>query len=157
MNTDCSWSAAVAMRAKPESEWTPSNVTARDLLQDSAVSVMVDCHVCRRGTRLDVWRIGSRLADTAIQAMRFRCQRCGAYTHKLSVERSCPTGGLHKPILTIDLKPRFWDEGHEEANRAAMARAARRWEALSKATGEQRGSTRPSRPDVKYRCNDSWL
>lgn len=111
------------MRAKPESEWTADNVTARDLVQDSAIVVTFRCEGCRCARRFNLWKIGDRLADTAIRSLRFRCHRCGVYPQVLTVQRVCPTGGRHSPVFSIDLKPRAWDLGHEEAQRQALARA----------------------------------
>lgn len=109
------------MRAKPENEWRDYNVTARDLVTDSEIYVTFSCVGCRLIKEASVWRIGARLADDAIQRMRFKCSDCGVYAKEITIHRrqskSCD------PILRVKLNPAHWDDGHETAHRQALARA----------------------------------
>lgn len=119
------------MDARPISEWKDWNVTARDVAAHGDVVVYVGCTGCRRITAMNIWKVGNRLADTPLQRLRLRCSNCGVYPTSLTLER-------HKapqtfPLLTIKLNPAAWDEGHETAQRKALARAEKRWKAQDRA------------------------
>lgn len=103
--------------------WTPERLTPRDTVVDPQIVVSAMCSGCRYIVEIDVWRIGARLADDPIQSMRFRCRRCGAYATSIEVSRR--NMGQGEKLLTIPLKPRCWDEGHDEKQRAALARLNR--------------------------------
>lgn len=115
------------MRARPETDWKDYNVTARDLVADSEVYITFSCLGCRLIKEANVWKIGARLADDAIQRLRFKCQQCGVYAKEVAVHRrqSRSSG----PILKIKLNPAIWDDGHETAHRQALARAEKAWAA----------------------------
>lgn len=121
----------VTMKAKPEATWTPENVTARDLTQDSAIALSIACSGCRGERELNVWTVGRVLADTPLQTLRFQCRRCGVYATVLRVVRR--TSGVGQDIFTISLKPRCWDAAHQEAQRIALDRARVRFEARQRA------------------------
>lgn len=104
--------------------WTPERLTPRDAVIDPQIVVSAICSGCRYIVEIDVWRIGARLADDPIQSMRFRCRRCGAYANEIEVSRR--NMGQGEKLLTIPLKPRCWDEGHDEKQRAALARLGRK-------------------------------
>jgi len=124
--------------------------------QDSSITLTIACDGCRGNREFNVWKIGVVLADTAIQTLRFRCHRCGVYPNALRIgRRTSSTGDL---IMMIPLRPRAWDEGHEEAQRIALDRAQRAFEARRKAALDVLGSTRvPDKSPVNYRCSESWL
>lgn len=144
------------MRAKPESEWTPENVTARDLVQDSSVTACISCMGCNIITEINVWGVGRVLADTAIQKLRLRCRRCGVYPHEVKIERRTSREG--DSLFTIPLKPWAWDNGHAEEQQKALERAHRRQEALAQAALRNLAKNKtPEGPPVRYRCSDSWL
>lgn len=152
----CQSGADQHMRAKPENEWTPENVTARDLVHDSSITACIFCRGCNVITEINIWVVGKVLADTSIQQLRFRCRRCGVYPHEIQLGRRTSSEGEF--IFTIPLKPRCWDEGHAEEQQKALERAHRRQEVLTQAA--LRGlakDKRPVRPSVPYRCSDSWL
>lgn len=100
--------------------WTPERLTPRDVVVDGQIVVAVNCSGCRYIVEMNVWRIGARLADEPFQSMRLRCRRCSAYATSIEVSRRNMGQGEH--LLTIPLKPRCWDEGHDEKQRAALAR-----------------------------------
>ena len=102
--------------------WTPERLTPRDVVVDGRIVVSASCSGCRYIVEMNVWRIGARLADDPFQTMRFRCRRCGAYATSIQVSRR--TMAEAEKLLTIPLKPRCWDEGHDEKQRAALARLA---------------------------------
>ena len=103
--------------------WTPEHLTPRDVVVDRQIVVDVRCSGCRFSTEMNVWKIGARMADDPFQIMRFRCQRCGAYATSIDISRRDNKQG--KTLLTIPLKPRFWDQKNEEKQRAALARLNR--------------------------------
>lgn len=104
--------------------WTPERLTPRDVVVDRQIVISASCSGCRYIVEMNVWRIGARLADDPFQSMRFRCRRCGAYATSIEVSRRNMSQG--EKLLSIPLKPRCWDEGHDQAQRAALARLARR-------------------------------
>jgi hypothetical protein len=104
--------------------WTPERLTPRDVVVDRQIVVSAKCSGCLYTVELNVWRIGARIADDPFQIMRFRCRRCGAYATSLEVGRRNNAQG--EKLLTIPLKPRFWDQGHDEIQRTALARRTRR-------------------------------
>ncbi|WP_155988110.1 hypothetical protein [Brevundimonas sp. EAKA] len=106
-------------------EWKDWNVSARDIVADGEVSVMIHCDGCRRVSSMNIWKVGGRLADAPLQRLRLRCGRCGMYPTSIEIERE--TLPRHTKILTIKLNPAFWDEGHETNQRQAKARAVKRW------------------------------
>lgn len=100
--------------------WTPERLTPRDVVVDRDITITADCSGCRYIVEVNVWKIGARLADDPFQIMRFRCRRCGAYATSLHIGRR--NMGQGEKLLTIPLKPRCWDEGNDENQRAALAR-----------------------------------
>lgn len=103
--------------------WTPERLTPRDVVVDRQVVIYARCSGCGFSTEMNVWRIGARMADDPFQIMRFRCRRCGAYATSLDVgRRNCAQG---EKLFTIPLKPRFWDQGNDEKQQAALARLNR--------------------------------
>lgn len=100
--------------------WTPERLTPRDVVIDRQIVVSISCSGCRYIVEMNVWRIGARLADDPLQSMRFRCRRCGAYATSIEVSRRNMSQG--EKLLTIPLKPRCWDEGHEAKQQAAIRR-----------------------------------
>ncbi|ASE38428.1 hypothetical protein [Brevundimonas vesicularis] len=103
--------------------WTPERLTPRDVVVDRQIVISASCSGCRYIVEMNVWRIGARMADDPFQIMRFRCRRCGAYATSIEVSRRNNSSG--EKLLTIALKPRFWDEGHDEKQRTALARLNR--------------------------------
>lgn len=143
------------MRAKAESEWRPENVTARDLAQDSSVVASILCGGCNSITEVNIWRIGSALADTPLQRLRFRCRRCGVYPERLEIARR--TSGQGEKMLTIPLKPACWDSGHAENQRIAIERAAQRRQARAEEALKQL-RTKPTHPEADpLRHRNNWL
>lgn len=108
------------MKARPESEWTPENVTARDIAADSSVTVGFLCIGCHLNVEFNIWKIGARLADTPIKRLRFRCQRCGVYPTSVKIARRTSTAGDN--LLTFDLECK-WDERVLENQRRSLERA----------------------------------
>ncbi len=100
--------------------WTPERLTPRDVVMDRQVVVEARCSGCRVSTQLNVWTIGARMADDPFQIMRFRCRRCGAYATSLEVGRR--NNVQSETLVTIPLRPRFWDQGNDEKQQAALAR-----------------------------------
>lgn len=143
------------MRAKAESEWRPENVTARDLAQDSNVVASILCVGCGLITEINIWRIGHALADTPLQALRFRCHRCGVYPDKLTIGRRNSSSG--ETIFSIPLKPRCWDSGHADAQRIALERAARRRLARTEAALQEVQSKAVQPAPNPPRRRDNWL
>lgn len=144
------------MRAKPENEWTPETVTARDLVQDSNVTACIFCPGCNVTTEINIWKIGRVLADTALQKVRLRCRRCGVYPREVQIKRR--TSALGQRLLTIPLKPWCWDEGHDAEQRRALARAQQR--RAAQASAPLQGPETADKPEARlatYRCNDRWL
>lgn len=111
------------MRAKPPSEWTPENVTARDVAADSKFVATFRCEGCRESREFNVFKVGMVLADTPLQSLRFRCQKCGLYPSVLEIGRR--TSGIGDHLVTVRLRPRCWDEGHERKQREAASRLNR--------------------------------
>ncbi|KQR52973.1 hypothetical protein [Brevundimonas sp. Leaf168] len=104
--------------------WTPERLTPRDVVVDRQIVVAARCSGCLYTVELNVWTVGARLADDPFQIMRFRCRRCGAYATSLEVGRRNNVQG--EKLFTILLRPRFWDQGHDENQQAALTRLARR-------------------------------
>ncbi|WP_425982882.1 hypothetical protein [Brevundimonas sp. TWP1-2-1b1] len=100
--------------------WTPERLTPRDVVVDRQVVVTANCSGCRYMVEMNVWTIGARMADDPFQIMRFRCRRCGAFATSLEIGRRNMAQG--EKLFTIPLKPRFWDDGHDANQRAALAR-----------------------------------
>lgn len=115
------------MRARSESDWKDYNVTARDLIVDSEIYITFSCAGCRMIREANVWKIGARLADDPLQRLRFRCSKCGVYAKEVAVQRRQSRSS--DPILRIRLNPAHWDDGHETAQRQALARAEKAWAA----------------------------
>ncbi|MFN3627288.1 MAG: hypothetical protein ACK4S3_05345 [Parvibaculum sp.] len=143
------------MRAKPESEWRPETVTARDLVQDSSVVATISCIGCGIITEINVWQIGCNLADTSLQTLRLRCRRCGVYPKEVEIGRR--TSGIGEKMLTIPLKPRCWDSGHADAQRIALERAARRRQARTEAALQELRSKSVQPAPNPPRRRDDWL
>ncbi|WP_303719579.1 hypothetical protein [Brevundimonas naejangsanensis] len=101
--------------------WTPERLTARDVVAHRDVALSFYCQGCRMTVEFDVWKVGARLADDPLQTLRFRCRRCGVYPSTLMVARRNGMSGVH--LFEIPLKPRSWDESHEEKQAVAMRRA----------------------------------
>jgi hypothetical protein len=112
------------MRSKSPEEWKDYNVTARDLVADSSVTLSILCRGCNLTTEANIWKIGARLADDPLQRIRFRCSRCGVYPSELKIGRRTSKAGDH--ILTVKLNPACWDNEHEINQRNALARAEKR-------------------------------
>lgn len=100
-------------------------MTARDVVAYRDVVLSIHCPGCNIIRELNVWTIGARLADDPLQELRFRCRRCGVYPSELTVGVRNSTTGEH--LLTIPLKPRYWDDGHREDQAAAQWRAEAKW------------------------------
>lgn len=103
--------------------WTPERLTPRDVVADRQVVVTARCSGCRYMVEMNVWAIGMRMADDPFQIMRFRCRRCGAYATSVEVSRRNNSSG--EKLFIIPLKPRFWDQGNDEKQQAALARLSR--------------------------------
>lgn len=101
--------------------WSPQTLTARQVVARPDVELSFNCVGCRAWIGLDPWRIGARLADDPLQTLRFRCRKCGVYPSELKVSRR--TSKEPEELLAIPLKPRAWDQGHEEDQRRCLARA----------------------------------
>nr|WP_314187446.1 hypothetical protein [uncultured Brevundimonas sp.] len=113
------------MKSKPPELWTPETVTARDLVSDSAVTVLVTCEGCRTYREMNIWKVGARLADDYLYRLRFRCRTCGMYPTMMEIGRRNSSSG--EKLFKIALRPAAWDEGHDEAQRLAIERANLRW------------------------------
>lgn len=100
--------------------WTPERLTPRDVVVDQQIVVSASCSGCRYTVEMNVWKIGARMADDPFQIMRFRCRRCGAYATSIEVSRRNMSQG--EKLLDIPLKPRFWDQEHDQNQRTALAR-----------------------------------
>lgn len=100
--------------------WTAETLTARDVVAYRDVTLSIHCIGCNMIRELNVWTIGARLADDPLQALRFRCRRCGVYPSELIVRRR--TSSVGETLLTIPLKPRCWDDGHRQDQAVALKR-----------------------------------
>lgn len=113
------------MKSKPPELWTPETVTARDLVTDSAITVLVTCEGCRTHREMNIWKVGARLADDYLYRLRFRCRTCGMYPTTMEIGRR--TSGQGEKLFKIALRPAAWDEGHVEAQQRAIERMNRKW------------------------------
>ncbi|KIC59776.1 hypothetical protein RM53_05090 [Brevundimonas nasdae] len=118
------------MKSKPPELWTPETVTARDLVTDSAITVLVSCDGCRTNREMNIWKVGARLADDYLYRLRFRCCTCGMYPTTMEIGRRNSSRG--EKLFKIALRPAAWDEGHDEAQRLAIERANRKWSNLQR-------------------------
>ncbi|RYG94918.1 MAG: hypothetical protein EON58_15265 [Alphaproteobacteria bacterium] len=100
-------------------EWKPETVTPRDVIAHPDVSITVHCEGCRMIVGFNVFKLGMRLADTPLQRLRLRCQRCGVYASAMTLDRA--RVGQIEAVFKIDLKP-VWDDGHAEAQARALKR-----------------------------------
>ncbi|RYG99846.1 MAG: hypothetical protein EON58_02410 [Alphaproteobacteria bacterium] len=100
-------------------EWKPETVTPRDVIAHPDVSITVVCEGCRKSVGFNVFKLGVRLADTPLQRLRLRCQRCGLYASSMKLDRA--RVGQVDSVFIIELKP-VWDEGHAEAQAKALKR-----------------------------------
>lgn len=107
----------------PSGRWTPEELTPRLVVSDRDVSISIRCEGCRIIRTIDPWRIGARIGDMPLQRMRFLCKTCGLYASEITVDRSL--GGISEQLFVIPLDPRFWDDGHKEAQARARARLDR--------------------------------
>lgn len=103
--------------------WTAETLTARDVVAYRDVVLSIHCPGCNIIREVNVWKIGARLADDPLQSLRFRCTRCGVFPSELVVGRR--TSSVGETLLTIPLKPRCWDDGHQEGQHRALQRAQR--------------------------------
>lgn len=94
--------------------WTPETVTARDLVSDSAVTVLVTCEGCRTYREMNIWKVGARLADDYLYRLRFRCRTCGMYPTMMEIRRRNSSSG--EKLFKIALRPAAWDEGMTKLN-----------------------------------------
>lgn len=114
------------MRSKPPEQWTPETVTARDLVTDSSITVLLHCEGCRLSREMNIWKVGARLADDPLHRLRFRCKTCGMFPRTIEIGRRNSAQG--EKLFKIALRPACWDDGHDEAQRRAVQRANQRWE-----------------------------
>lgn len=111
--------------------WKAETLTARQVVAHRDLFLHFTCEGCRFAVQLDPWRIGSRLADDPLRDLRFRCRRCGVYPSTLRIGRR--TSGASDEVMVIPLKPRAWDDGHQEDQRRCLARAQAAREAARRA------------------------
>ncbi len=104
----------------PAPDWIPELVTARDVVSRRDVSALIHCRACNAIKAVDMWKVGSRLADTPLQRLRWRCG-CGLYASEMRLRRQ-EVGHFHD-LLTLTLHPSAWDESHDKAQQAALRRA----------------------------------
>ena len=98
--------------------WTAETLTARDVVAYRDVVMSIHCPGCNTIREVNVWKIGTRLADDPLQGLRFRCTRCGVFPSELTVGRRTSTAG--ETLLIVPLKPRCWDASHREDQAKAL-------------------------------------
>lgn len=77
-------------------------LTARQLITNRQLSVVVECNGCRSGRPLNPWRIGERLGDTPLKELKFVCSKCRRRATSLQVWAQ--NVGTSRPVASITLE-----------------------------------------------------